>query len=191
MIDMKINRIYIIAFFTFAMVSCGNNEQDATDVNNTTDTVKVPDTNAAAVDTVNAPRLVTASADGSLLLTAETGKGVGPNIKYMPEWRAFGWFTSSDSVVWDVEVNESGAFDATLEWSVDDKEAGKEFVLRSGDEQLEGTVAKSGSWETFKTEKIGTLNLKSGRQTVVFKSKKEFSKDGALLDLRNLKLTKK
>ena len=86
MIDMKINRIYIIAFFTFAMVSCGNNEQDATtDVNNTTDTVKVPDTNAAAVDTVNAPRLVTASADGNLLLTAENGKGVGPNIKYMPE----------------------------------------------------------------------------------------------------------
>ena len=75
--------------------------------------------------------------------------------------------------------------------SVDEKEAGKEFVLRSGDEQLEGTVGKSGSWETFKTEKIGTLNLKSGRQTVVFKSKKQFSKDGALLDLRNLKLTKK
>jgi hypothetical protein len=189
---MKIKGIYIIAFFTLAVSSCNDNEQDAsTDVSSRADTVNVRDTNAAAADTVNAPRLVTASADGSLLLTAENGKGVGPNIKYMPEWRAFGWFTSSDSVMWDVEVNQAGAYDATLEWSVDDKEAGKEFVLRSGDEHLEGTVGKSGSWETFKTEKIGTLHLKSGRQTVVFKSMKEFSKDGALLDLRNLKLTKK
>ena len=93
--------------------------------------------------------------------------------------------------MWNVDVKEARAYDATMEWSVDDKEAGKEFVLSSGSEQLVGTVGKSGSWETFKTENIGTLNLKIGRQTVVFKSKKEFKKDGALLDLRNLKLVKK
>jgi hypothetical protein len=56
---------------------------------------------------------------------------------------------------------------------------------------LEGVVGKSGSWERYKTEKIGTLSLESGPQTFTFRSKKEFHKDSALLDLRMLKLVKK
>lgn len=125
------------------------------------------------------------------MLTAETGKGEGPAIKYMPEWRAFGWFTSSDSVLWDVNVSNAGNYDVIMEWSVDDAEAGKEFVLSSGADQLTGTVGKSGSWEVYKTENIGTIKLDKGRQTIIFKSAREFSKDSALLDLRNLKFVKK
>ncbi|MBL7698129.1 MAG: hypothetical protein JNK79_08220 [Chitinophagaceae bacterium] len=141
-------------------------------------------------DTVNAPRLVSQESD-SLVLTAETGKAEGPAIKYMPEWRAFGWFTSSDSVLWDVNVSSAGEYDVIMEWSVDDGEAGKEFVLSSGANQLVGKVGKSGSWEVYKTENIGTIKLEHGRQTIVFKSAQPFSKDSALLDLRNLKFVKR
>lgn len=132
-----------------------------------------------------------APSSAEIVLTAEQGKAIGPNIKYMPEWKAFGWFTSSDSVQWNVDVKEAGSYDVFMEWSVDDKEAGKEYVLRAGNNQLEGSVGKSGSWETYKTEKIGTLRLESGPQILTFKSKREFDKDGGLLDLRMLKLVKK
>lgn len=148
------------------------------------------DSTQVTVDTINAPRIVSSGSDGSLLLTAETGKGLGPAIKYMPEWKAFGWFTSEDSVVWDIDVKNGGQYEVELEWSVDDGEAGKEFLLRTAKNQLTGKVGKSGSWETFKKTNIGEINLDAGPQQIVFKSNQSFSKDSALLDLRSLKLVK-
>lgn len=138
-------------------------------------------------DTV--PKLVTAQPDGSLLLTAESGKAVGPNIKYMPEWRAFGWFTASDQVEWDVDIDKAGEYDVYLEWSVSNEEASKEFILEASGQQLVGIVGQTGSWETYKNENIGKIRLSEGRQTIIFKSKNKFDK-GALLDLRQIKLSK-
>lgn len=141
-------------------------------------------------DTINQPRLVMPEPDGSLLLTAEKGKAIGPAIKYMPEWRAFGWFTSEDRVEWEADVASPGTYDVFLEWSVSDEEAGKEFLLQAGDQQITGIVNKSGSWETFKQEKIGSLTLEKGKISIVFRSKSSFAKEAALLDLRKLKLVK-
>lgn len=50
--------------------------------------------------------LVRPESDGSLRLTAEKGKAIGPDIKYMPEWKAFGWFRSKDKVEWNVQVKK-------------------------------------------------------------------------------------
>ena len=134
-------------------------------------------------DTINRPELV----KGIYLLTAENGKAIGPNIKYMPEWRAFGWFTAADKVQWEVEVAKSSQYEVRIEWSVSDEEAGKQFLLRTGDEKLIGNVERSGSWTTFKTKSVGKIYLRAGRQKIIFKSNKSFD-DGALLDLRSISL---
>ncbi|HLT72057.1 MAG TPA: hypothetical protein VKZ75_05370 [Cyclobacteriaceae bacterium] len=141
-------------------------------------------------DSVNNPQLVRAARDGSLLLTAENGKGVGPDIKYMPEWKAFGWFTAADRVEWDIMVKKADEYDVFLSWSVSDEEAGKPFILEVGDTQIRGAVGRTGSWETFRTEKIGRIQLAKGRQKVVFKPASDFRKGGALLDLRALKFVR-
>jgi hypothetical protein len=125
--------------------------------------------------------------DGALRLRAEEGQAIGPEIKYMPEWRAFGWFTAADRVEWEIEPARKGKYEVHLEWSVSDEEAGKPFVLLAGNQQLKGVVSRTGSWETFKTERIGTIRLRAGRQKVVFKPNSTFDK-GALLDLREVKL---
>lgn len=139
-------------------------------------------------DTIeNRPELVRSTTGGILRLTAGNGHAVGPNIKYMPEWRAFGWFTAVDRIEWSVEVKRAGVYQVQLEWSVSDEEAGKEFLIETRRQSLVGIVAPSGSWETFKIETIGTLKLKVGKQKIVFKPKKHFDK-GALLDFRELKL---
>ncbi len=142
---------------------------------------------ALKADTINKPELVRSEADGVLRLTAQNGKAIGPDIKYMPEWRAFGWFTDADRIEWDVDVAKTGEYEALLEWSVSNEEAGKEFLLEAKAQKLTGTVAPSGSWETFKTEKVGSIKLEAGRQKIVFRSNKHFNK-GAILDFREVRL---
>nr|MBI1232381.1 polysaccharide deacetylase family protein [Cytophagales bacterium] len=136
---------------------------------------------------VNIPGIVRSATDGTLNLTAETGKGIGPDIKYMPEWNAFGWFTGKDRVEWDLALEKGGVYDVWMEWSVSDKESGKPFVLISGDQKITGKVEKSGSWETFKKIKIGQLTLKDDYNLVQLKAVEDFD-TGALMDIKALTL---
>ncbi len=147
----------------------------------------VQETRRAVADTLNMPQLVRVSTDGQLRLTAENGRGIGPDIKYMPDWKAFGWFTAKDSVVWEADVPEEGTYAVMMEWSVSDEEAGKSFVLKSEGESISGTVGKSGSWETFREIPIGQIRLKKGYNRLVFKAAEDFE-GGALLDLRSIRL---
>ena len=124
---------------------------------------------------------------GNLSLHAQAGVGAGPAINYMPEWKAFGWFTGKDRITWEVEIPQETSYDVLMEWSVSDEEAGKGFVLEAGSRKVTGTVGKSGSWETFKETKIGELTLQPGRRTLVFRPVTAF-KSGALMDLRELRL---
>lgn len=140
-----------------------------------------------SVTSVQNDLLVRPESDGSLRLSAEKGKAIGPDIKYMPEWKAFGWFGAKDRVEWNVLIKKSGEYDVFLEWSVSDEEAGKPFVLVTRDNQLKNKVGKTGSWETFKSMKIGSIRLSKGKQVMTFKSDAAFS-EGALLDLREVKL---
>ena len=137
---------------------------------------------------VNRPTIVKTETDGMLRLSARNGKGIGPKIKYMPEWWAFGWFTNLDRVEWDVEVELEGEYNAELVWSVSDDRAGNEFLFEAGKQKLIGTIDRSGSWEIFRSKNIGTIKLKPGRQKIVFKSNKT-SVDAGMLDLREIKLS--
>jgi peptidoglycan-N-acetylglucosamine deacetylase len=144
----------------------------------------------AIADTVNIPELVRISPNGQLRLTAEKGRGIGPDIKYMPEWKAFGWFTAKDSIVWDVEVPSDGKYEVKMEWSVSDDESGKIFVLSTSHEEITGDSGKIRFLGNLqKGIQIGEIHLKKGYNRVVFKSGQKFEK-GALLDLREITLEK-
>lgn len=134
----------------------------------------------------NYPALVQADEDGVMLLTAKKGKAIGPNIKYMPEWEAFGWFMPVDKVEWNIHLETGGVFNVILEWSVDDNHSGQPFIIESNNSQIAGLIEKSGSWETFTSKKIGTLSLKSGNQKITFRSAKNADPKKAMLDLRRI-----
>lgn len=133
-------------------------------------------------------RVVQPLPDGSLLLHAEDGRAIGEAIEYMPEWQAYGWFTSTSRVEWDVETERGGTFDVYLEWSVSDEEAGKPFSFTAGGEEITGTVERTGSWLTYSIENIGQMSLEPGRYTMIFKPTSDFPEEGALLDLRGVYL---
>lgn len=137
---------------------------------------------------VNKPSMILPDENGVLVLSAEKGKAIGPDIKYMPEWKAFGWFRNKDKVEWEIAPREEKEYAVILEWSVSDEEAGKTFVLESSKDKLIGEVGKSGSWETFAIERVGTIKVKAGKQKIVFKPYKDFAAKNALLDLRKITL---
>lgn len=127
--------------------------------------------------------------DGVISLSARLGTGIGPSIKYMPEWRAFGWFRSDDRVEWEVTVDNGGLHDVELEWSVSDEDAGKPYILEVQGSELKGEVERTGSWETYNRERIGQIILKAGVQKVVFRPGSTFNANQALLDLRAVRFS--
>lgn len=87
-----------------------------------------------------------------------------------------------------MQIPESGVYEVNIEYSVDNLEAGKQFILFSSSANLKGIVARSGSWETYKLAKAGTIKLNKGVQKITFKSQTKFAK-GAILDLREVRLS--
>jgi putative membrane-bound dehydrogenase-like protein len=124
--------------------------------------------------------------DGSLSLDCALGRGVGPNIRYQPEWKSFGYFMASDRVEWLVDVAKASDYEAWLEWSVDDKNAGHAFVFLIGDQRLEGAAGTTGAWESYHRVKLGRIHLRPGQQRAALVPSGRFQ--GALLDLRRVQL---
>ena len=141
---------------------------------------------AEAVRRVASKDAIKPQPDGSLRLTAENGKPHGPNIKYMPKWKAFGDFMAKDNVTWEIDGYEPGYYQVWLEWSVDDKNAGKPWALYVGGRQLLGTVGRSGGWETYRKMDIGRIMLIEGPQELLFRRNGRFT--GPLLSLRGITL---
>ena len=106
----------------------------------------LPDSYKENRPSTNNPVVVQPEENGTLHLEAQTARAVGPKIQYMPEWKAFGWFTEADRVEWDVEAPKKGKYDVYLDWSVSDAEAGKPFVFEAGKRKLNGRIGKTGSW---------------------------------------------
>ncbi|MHB0956779.1 MAG: 3-keto-disaccharide hydrolase [Pirellulaceae bacterium] len=126
------------------------------------------------------------AADGSLSLQAANGLGIGPEIRYMPEWAAFGSFTDQDRVEWPLEVATTGPYDVWLQWSAADDQAGQSFVLEIGDQNVSGTVATSGSEEIFQKTKVGKLQLAAGAHHALLRPTGQFST--TLMNLREVTL---
>lgn len=135
----------------------------------------------------NHEEIIQKAEDGSYYLSSWLAGTQGSKIKYMPEWKAFGWFDAKDQAIWKVNIANAGKFDVYLDWSVSDASAGKSFELIIGNKKIRGRVDKTGSWFTYAVKKIGSVRLKTGEMTVVLKSGSA-KEDGSMFDVRAVKL---
>lgn len=135
----------------------------------------------------NREQLIQKSEDNSYELLSWFAGTKGDHIKYMPEWKAFGWFDTGDQAFWKVNIEKAGKYNVYLVYSVSDTEAGKNFILHAGKKRLKGKVGKTGSWFTYKTEKIGTVHLSKGIHPFVLESGSKREK-GSMFDVREIKL---
>jgi hypothetical protein len=135
----------------------------------------------------NHEQLIQKGTDNIYHLSSWLAGTTGSHIKYMQEWKAFGWFTTQDQASWKVNIEKKGRYDVYLVYSVSDGEAGKHFVLVAGNKKLKGEAPKTGSWFTYKTIKAGAIRLSPGEQDVALKSNVKREK-GSMFDLREVRL---
>jgi alpha-L-fucosidase len=102
------------------------------------------------------------AADGTLTLAADLADIHGQaQVETIDGQSSIGWWTNAgDSVSWSFKVSKPGRFDVTA--TVATPAARSKFEIVAGDQKLAAEVASTGSYQTFKTVKLGTLDLKKG-----------------------------
>lgn len=133
----------------------------------------------------NQPQAVTAGADEAIRLAARAGWIYGPAIQFdLPHDCVGYWESAEDFVEWLVEIPRDGTYEVSMEYSCADDCAGARYQVQAGEQALEGEVHGTGSWETFKTVRLGRMTLKAGAQHVAMRPAEEPA--NYLLDLRAL-----
>lgn len=125
---------------------------------------------------------------GIVELRASKCRFAGDKIEYMPDFDALGWWTSEkDRAGWTVVLDRPGTYRVEWNYSVSPESAGNSWQLVvNGKKALGGEVKSTGSWETFKTQRLGEIKLPAADNSFVIRS--EGPVDQALLDLRSVKL---
>lgn len=135
----------------------------------------------------NRPALIKTAADGTLSLPASACEVYGPELEYMPEDRALGyWHQTSDYCVWQLDVARAGTYAVLIEWSCDIPQAGNFFELTTGDAKLVNRVPTSGSWQRHLWAQFGQIDLPAGKTSLSIRPQEGIK--GALMDLREVKL---
>ncbi len=135
----------------------------------------------------NKPEVITAAADGSLTLPASKCEVYGKTLQYMPEDRALGWWNSpNDHAVWKLAGLKPGKYELWFEWSCADKSADNTFVVAVGKHELKDRIPTTGSWQTHKKAKFGTIELPAGEAQLELRSEGKIKE--ALGDFREVRL---
>jgi hypothetical protein len=136
----------------------------------------------------NTPRVV-ALEDGRYSLFGRYAELRGPTIRYqIPEFVVAYWQSPEDWAAWEIEVAQAGRYRVELEYGCPENSAGNRFELKVDAARLQGQVAPTGAWETFKRVPVGDVELASGRRRVELRPQGSTLKE-ALLDLRAIYLT--
>jgi putative heme-binding domain-containing protein len=136
----------------------------------------------------NAPALVKPGADGVLMLSASQAEIFGGPIAFESEFRNVGmWSGQDDYAAWNLQVPAAGARDVYLDYACAEYSAGNGFVIRVGDQSLNGRVASTGpDWSRYRQTKIGSINLVAGQSRLAFQP--DGALRNALIDLRTVAL---
>jgi putative membrane-bound dehydrogenase-like protein len=136
----------------------------------------------------NEPTTVRMNKDGVFRLLPSTAAVYGKTIVIEEKYRNFGfWSSPEDHVVWTVEAERADNFDVWLYYACATDSAGNKLTIDAGDKRLTFKVPSTGSWDEYRGEKIGTLNLTKGTQEIVIGPDGPIR--GALVDLKKVELS--
>lgn len=132
----------------------------------------------------NEPALVKPDDDGSIALQAAKAEIFGSSLTFEPRYGNLGWWSAPDDrAAWEFEVAKPGKYDVWLDWACHDSTAGNPYVLSVGGQRIENKVGGTGTWDDYKTAKVGEVTLSEGRHRLEFLGAGEI-RGGALIDLR-------
>ena len=135
----------------------------------------------------NQPQVAPRRDDGSIRLLAMHAEIYGPSLVFEDQYRNLGfWGSPSDYAAWTVEVPRAGRYSVSLEYACDAGTAGNRFVIQYGDEQIEGEITSTGTWDDYGWKRVGTLSLPAGRSRVTLRGDSRLH--GYLMDLHQIVL---
>jgi alpha-L-fucosidase len=106
-------------------------------------------------------------------------KGENPyNIGY--------WTNKDDKAVWQAAIDKAGKYAIEVEYSLDKRAEGAEYVIQFNDKSVLVKPEVTGTWTDFKTVKVGEVELPAGTVTVTVRGEKKPGQ--AVLDLRGVTL---
>lgn len=139
----------------------------------------------------NTPAIVRPDADaataGSLRLRATNAEIHGDGIAFEAQYQNLGSWNGPDArAIWTVEIPAAGTYDVWLRWACHDNEAGDRFRFLVGDQVITGRIPGTGSWDIYRSQKFGRIDLPAGRQRAAFEAALPLR--GYLIDLQEIRL---
>jgi putative membrane-bound dehydrogenase-like protein len=135
----------------------------------------------------NNPAVVKASTNGMLELTAPLAEIYGSTLVMERQFENLGYWSSPDDVAaWEIDVARPGRYAVELDYACHATAAGNRYEVILGESRLTGTVASTGTWESYRRLTIGNVSLPTGRVRVIMKP--DGPVKSAMIDLRSIRL---
>lgn len=135
----------------------------------------------------NAPAPVAAASDGTITLPAAAAEIYGASLVFEKKYANLGfWNSPDDSARWSFDVPRTGRWTVELDFACDDATAGGLIRFSTGTRMLTGRVPGTGDWGTYRTWKVGAIDLRSGRGELIVTAAEHAGP--ALVDLRAIRL---
>ena len=135
----------------------------------------------------NKPKLLKEAQKGKIILSAATAEIYGDSLMFEEKYKNLGfWRSSNDRAAWTIETKRAGKFDIHLDWALNGSGNNNQMQLGLGQNKIIKKVSGTGSWDHYKSEHIGTIQLEEGKQRVTIQALEPFKE--FLMDLRSLEL---
>jgi putative heme-binding domain-containing protein len=126
-------------------------------------------------------------ASGVLRLTAETAEVYGRTLIFEHKHDNLGyWVSDDDHAIWSIDGARPGTYDVVLHFACDPKAAGNGYSISAGKSRVTGKVPDTGSWDNFRSAKVGQIELTGGPQRVALRPTDVVHY--ALIDLKAIEL---
>jgi putative membrane-bound dehydrogenase-like protein len=132
-------------------------------------------------------RTVTQGTDGVVELPASAARIYGPSIVFEQKYKNLGyWQHVDDYAAWDFTVEKGGKFNVEFDYAVEASTANGQIKFTHGKSVISAKVPSTGTWDDYKTWRLGTLSIAAGQSTVTVSA--PIQPSGALIDLRAIRL---
>jgi putative heme-binding domain-containing protein len=136
----------------------------------------------------NEPAVVSADANGCLVLPAGASEIFGSTLVFEPQYQNLGWWSSADDhAVWTTDV-PAGRYSVSIEWACDAAAAGHTLILDGGEGRLQFDVPATDGWDDYRRVTIGQLTLGPSPQRLTARPAERPLP--ALMDLKSLTLVR-
>ena len=118
----------------------------------------------------NEPKIVAADAEGKFTLTPYDAEIYGSTIVLEEGHKNLGWWSSADDIVtWTINVPQPGTYGISLTYACEPSAAGNRIVVDAAGKSLTHKVVKTESWDDYRVQPIGELDLPAGQVRLTLK----------------------